>query len=713
MTTSVDTVMLRNERDVVVARQRARDVAALLGFDNRQQIRLATAVSEMARNAFRYARNGKVSFAVALDAQRFEIVISDSGPGISNLDEILEGRYRSQTGLGLGIIGTKRLMDTFTIETGGSGTRITIGQALAGGTPLLPHHLQGIIKDLKARLPESPYEEIERQNQELLKVLEDLRARQEELALLNSELEDTNRGVVALYAELDERADYLRRASDLKSSFLSNISHEFRTPLNSIASLARILLDRMDGPLTQEQEKQVRFMADAAKSLSEMVNDLLDLAKVEAGKVKIRVKTFEVSELFSALKGMLKPLLADNTSVDLVFEEGSSIPPLHTDEGKVSQILRNFISNALKFTPKGEVRVSAEPGVNQSILFKVMDTGIGIAPEHHETIFQEFTQIDNPFQENYRGTGLGLPLCRNLALLLGGKVWVESEPGHGSAFHAEIPMVYRGEAEASPADEPLPVPEFHRLPVLLVEDNPEIFSVLEPYFRRSEFQLIYVQSMDRAQQWLARHNPEAIVSDIYLDGSPCWDFFASLKRQYRNTEKEVPLIAISIYEEESRALSAGADVFLKKPLPEDLLMRELRRLTGRQKPRRVLLVDDNDLELYILRELLDRSWLDLVEARSGPEALELISSEHPDAVILDLMMPGMTGFEVLEQLRSSERTRHLPVIVYTSRVLSGEEKQRLERMGARMLLKGDIATTLAPEVILNSLERIGISEPRT
>ncbi|HEY6352704.1 MAG TPA: ATP-binding protein [Candidatus Angelobacter sp.] len=713
MATSIDTVMLRNERDVVVARQRARDIAALLGYDNRQQIRLATAASEMARNAFRYARNGKVSFGVALDAQRFEIVISDSGPGIANLNEILEGRYHSETGLGLGIIGTKRLMDTFTIETGGSGTRITMGQALAPAiTPLLPQHLQDTIRDLKTRLPEGPYEEIQRQNQELLKILEELRARQEELALLNRELEDTNRGVVALYAELDERADYLRRASDLKSSFLSNISHEFRTPLNSIVSLARILLDRMDGQLTQEQEKQVRFIADAAKSLSEMVNDLLDLAKVEAGKVKIRVKTFEVSELFSALKGMLKPLLADNTSVDLVFDEVSPIPPLHTDEGKVSQILRNFISNAIKFTAKGEVKISAEPGVNQSILFKVMDTGIGIAAEHQDAIFQEFTQIDNPFQDNYRGTGLGLPLCRNLALLLGGKVWVESELGQGSAFYAEIPVVYRGEAEASQAEEPLPVPDFHRLPVLLVEDNPEIFSVLEPYFRRSEFQLIHVQSIDRAQQWLARHTAEAIVSDIYLDGSPSWDFLASLKKQYRNAEKKVPLIAISIYEHESRALSAGADVFLKKPLPEDLLMRELRRLTGRQKPRRVLLVDDNDLELYILRELLDRPWLDLIEARSGPQALETISSEHPDAVILDLTMPGMSGFEVLERLRANEQTRDLPVIVYTSRILSGEERQRLDRLGAQMLFKGDIATTLAPEVILNSLERIGVSEPQ-
>jgi signal transduction histidine kinase len=210
-------------------------------------------------------------------------------------------------------------------------------------------------RKLQDRTPEGPYEEIDLQNQELLKTLQELRSRQEELELLNRELEDTNRGVVALYAELDERADYLRRASELKTKFLSNVSHEFRTPLNSIISLARLLQSKLDGDLTTEQLKQVRFIESSARDLQEMVNDLLDLAKVEAGKTRIRVKRFDVQELFSALKGMLKPLLADNNSIDLNFEDTRDLAPLHTDEGKVSQILRNLISNALKFTPRGQV----------------------------------------------------------------------------------------------------------------------------------------------------------------------------------------------------------------------------------------------------------------------------------------------------------------------------------------------------------------------
>jgi signal transduction histidine kinase/CheY-like chemotaxis protein len=714
MSTTIHTIPLRNERDVVLARQRAREIAHLLGFDNQEQIRLATATSEMARNAFRYARGGKVVFDVALEVpQLLRVSITDSGAGIPNLKEIMEGRYRSQTGMGIGIIGTRRLMDNFDIQTTASGTTVRMSKQLPVNAHFLTAGvLQTVINRLKSREPESPYEEIERQNQELLKTLQELRSRQEELALLNRELEDTNRGVVALYAELDERADYLRRASELKTNFLSNISHEFRTPLNSISSLARILIERMDGDLTLEQEKQVRFISEAARSLSEMVNDLLDLAKVEAGKVKICIKTFDVGELFSALKGMLKPLLADNASVDLVFDDPSSIPPLRTDEGKVSQILRNFISNAIKFTPQGEVRVSARVGSNGVVVFTVQDTGIGIAREHHETIFQEFTQIENPLQQRYRGTGLGLPLCRNLSILLGGRVWMESEPGQGSTFYTEIPMIYHGEADVADTLPEVPVPEFARAPVLLIDDNPEVFSVLEPYFRKTEFQLISVESEARARQWLDRHMPEAILCDIFMDGVPVFGLLGYMKERIHAAGAQVPIIAISIYDQGQKAVASGAELFLKKPLDENLLLRELRERTGRQQPRRLLLVDDNDLSLYILRELLSRPWLDLLEARNGQEALEMIHSEPPDAVILDLVMPGMDGFEVLKELRSKEETRSLPVIIFTSKVLSNDEKQQLEKFSVGLLTKSEIATTLAPELLLNSLRRLGITEPR-
>lgn len=271
----------------------------------------------------------------------------------------------------------------------------------------------------------------------------ELAASRREAQDLRSELEETNRGVLALYAELDAQAEQLREATELKSRFLAYMSHEFRTPINSIRSLTRLLLDRVDGPLTEEQEKQVTFIQDNAAEFAEMVDDLLDLAKVEAGRVEISPAWFEMVDLFSALRGMFKPVLT-NPAVNLVFEEPQGVPKLYTDDRKLSQILRNFISNALKFTPRGEVRVSARMEGEGRVTFSVADTGVGIAPEHLRTLFEDFAQVRSPLQQRLRGTGLGLSLSKKLAELLGGSVDVQSEPGHGSVFTVTIPVQLEG-----------------------------------------------------------------------------------------------------------------------------------------------------------------------------------------------------------------------------------------------------------------------------
>jgi len=697
---------LRNDHDVVQARQRARDVAAALGLDKQDQIRVATSTSEIARNAYRYARNGEVTFNIELDSpQRLHVMVSDSGKGIPNLEEILAGRYKSETGLGMGILGTKRLMDDFSIDTGPQGTTIGFGKRLPfradGWTQRKARDLARTLQDLR---PESPYQEIEQQNQELLKTLEELRARQEELELLNRELEDTNRGVVALYAELDERADYLRRASELKTKFLSNVSHEFRTPLNSIISLARMLLERVDGDLTPEQVRQVRYIESSARELQDLVNDLLDLAKVEAGKIRIRPKRFEVHELFSALKGMLKPLLADNTSVDLVFESASDIPPLHTDEGKISQILRNLVSNAIKFTPKGTVNASARMQENGRVLFAVADTGIGIAPEHHETIFKEFSQVENPLQEKYRGTGLGLPLCRDLATLLGGRIWLTSEEGVGSTFFVEVPPVYLGEA-FRPEDTPaLPEPEFHRAPVLYIEDDPESAMVFEGLLRKTEFQPILAATVAQAEAWMSRHAPAAIVADVYISAEPIWQYIDRL----RENSPQIPIIVTSAYADPVAALKHGANAILLKPLEAGALLGELRRATAQTGTRRILLVDDNEVSRYILREILDQPWLEIEEVSNGTDALAAIDQAPPDGLILDLLMPDLSGFDILKSVRAHAKSENLPVLIYTSKVLSEAERKQLEVLNAPVVRKEDVSNRLSPQPFLDWAKASGL-----
>jgi signal transduction histidine kinase len=264
-----------------------------------------------------------------------------------------------------------------------------------------------------------------------------------EAEALRSELEETNRGVLALYSELDAQAEHLREATELKSRFLAYMSHEFRTPINSIRSITRLLLDRVDGPLTEEQQRQVAFIQQNASEFAEMVDDLLDLAKVEAGRVEISPAWFEMVDLFSALRGMFKPVLT-NPDVHLVFEEPHDVPKLYTDDRKLSQILRNFISNALKFTPRGEVRVAAKFEGDERITFSVADTGIGIAAEFHQSIFDDFSQVQSALQKRLRGTGLGLSLSKKLAELLGGSVRLESEPGKGSTFSVTIPVQLEG-----------------------------------------------------------------------------------------------------------------------------------------------------------------------------------------------------------------------------------------------------------------------------
>ena len=448
-------IAVGSELDVVAARKRAREIAVHCSFAMQDQVRIATSVSELARNVFNYAQGGRVEFSIEEHDgnQVLQIKIEDQGPGFEGLDEVLGGRFQSTTGMGLGILGAKRMMDRFEIRTAlGSGTEIIMHKLLP------PHiermtapHVGAMSARLQAAAPDSILAEVQQQNQELLSTLDELKQRQEELLKLTEELEETNRGVRTLYSELDEKAQRLRHADAMKSRFLSNMSHEFRTPLSSIRALSKLLLSRADGELSVEQEKQVMYILNGTVALNEMVDDLLDLAKIEAGKVDVRPAMFVVAEMFASLRGMLRPLLV-NARLALSFEEPATGLALFSDQGKLQQILRNFVSNAIKFTESGTILVRAElSGAGDMIDFSVTDTGLGIEAHHLDLIFEEFNQVENHLQANVKGTGLGLPLCRKLATLLNGSVSATSVPGAGSVFTVSIPLLY-----TAPEDEFLP-----------------------------------------------------------------------------------------------------------------------------------------------------------------------------------------------------------------------------------------------------------------
>jgi signal transduction histidine kinase/CheY-like chemotaxis protein len=565
LTLPIATLPIETEADVVTARQWARRIAELIGLDRQDQTRIATAVSEIVRNAYAYAGGGVTEFLFSDTGLRPALLIriSDKGPGIADIEAAFAGRLRTGSGAGQGLAAAKRLLEIFELESeAGQGTIVTLGQSLpAQAARPGPDMLADIAASLKPDTHSDPSRLLREQNVELMQSLDELRRRQEESEQLSRELGDTNRGVVALYAELDERAEQLRRASELKSRFLSHMGHEFRTPLNSIMALSRMLIERLDGELNGEQERQVGYIRQSAESLLELVNDLLDLSKVEAGKAEVKPRPFTVKELFGALRGALKPL-QNNQSVELFFDSNDELPELFTDEAKVAQILRNLISNALKCTEQGEVRVSARHDAdNRLIIFSVHDTGIGIAPHDQERIFEEFEQIETRLQKNVKGTGLGLPLSRNLALLLGGHIELESVVGQGSVFRLSIPV----------------------------------------------------------------------------------SFGTSVPR------------------------------------------RPVQAASGRK---RVLLIDDDEPSRYVMRQLLREDHLHYqpFEAAGGVEGLRLASEMAPAVIILDLQMPDIDGFAVLEQLQANPITRAIPVIVATSLTLTNTLRARLPA-GIRVLSK--------------------------
>lgn len=568
---------IETELDVVAARQRARDIAAICGFGLQDQVRISTVVSELARNIYNYAGKGRIEYSLegTTIPQLLKIQVEDKGPGIPHIDEVLSGAYKSTTGMGLGVIGAKRMMDRFEITTSSEGTSITLRKFLPVTAPLLtPAMVGSSIANLSELAANISLSEVQHQNRELLRILDELNARQKELISLTQELEDTNRGVVALYAELDEKANHLRRADELKSRFLSNMSHEFRTPLNSIRALAKLLLEKIDGDLTTEQEVQVQYIMKGAVSLSDLVNDLLDIAKIEAGKTEVKPTTFYVSEMLSALRGMLKPLLVSNKlALNFTFPEEDI--ELFQDEAKISQILRNFISNALKFTETGSIDVSVAIDHHGMVTFAVKDTGLGIPEEHLELIFEEFSQVENHLQKAVKGTGLGLPLCKNLAILLQGSIAVESILGEGSTFSVSIPSHFKKANESEVASPELTISD-HRIPVLVIEDEDFEQLLYRRYLEDTEFKAIPARSLREANTIWSQITPAAVLLDIMLKGEDSWRWLSDLKADEQR--KHVPVIIASTVEDQRKGSALGADAYYRKPLLKADLLASLRQL---------------------------------------------------------------------------------------------------------------------------------------
>ena len=540
----------------------------------------------------------------------------------------------------------------------------------------------------------------DRQQRELLH-------RGEELLRLNRELDDSARGVIALHSEVQEQADSLRRITEVKSRVVANVSHEFRTPLNAIIGLSKLLLNGTDGPLTAEQQKQVGFILRSCESLVELVNDLLDLSKIEAGKVGLRPETFTAPSLFAALRGMFKPL-QNSDQVSLAFVAGADVGELNTDEGKISQILKNLITNALKFTERGSVTVSASAGPNGSVTFSVTDTGIGIPIEDQERIFEEFAQVDNPLQRKVKGTGLGLSLSRRLAEILGGTLTVTSAPGAGSTFTLIVPRVHPEVEEMAHLAERSAALEPGKPPILVVEDDRQTLFLYERYLRNSGFQIIPARTIEEAREAMARVRPAAIVLDIMLEGEASWSLLSDLKATADT--RDIPIMVVTVTNREQKARALGADEFVIKPLDQQWLTRKLAALARRRGPiNTILVIDDDEVARYMVAKLLAETDYEVIEAATGADGVRLARERQPQAIFLDFVLPGMNAFEVLDELKLDASTRHIPVIIHTSRNLADDERQRLAVDAATILPKQNLNREVALGRIREVLAKTGFA----
>jgi DNA-binding response OmpR family regulator len=362
---------------------------------------------------------------------------------------------------------------------------------------------------------------------------------------------------------------------------------------------------------------------------------------------------------------------------------------LYGDEAKVSQVLRNFISNALKFTEEGEIRVSVQMASEDRVEFSVADTGIGMAPEDVPKIFGEFQQVDNPIQKRVKGTGLGLPLSKKLAELLQGDIRVESTPGVGSIFHLRMPVAYRAPAPAVAAEAIVSERDPFRLPLLVVEDGEDAIHVYRSLLRATEFEIFAVGTVQAARHALRDLEPAAVILDIQLRGQDAWAFLVELKDQ----RPALPVVVVTNVDDEHKALGLGADAYFAKPAERPWLLHTLRALTRSARPGGILIVDDDELWRYTMTDALRETHFDALEARGGEEGLQRARDDRPTAIFLDLGMPDLDGFTVLERLKSDVETRDIPVIVMTSMVLQPEDLARLPGaarvVSKELLARGD------------------------
>jgi CheY-like chemotaxis protein/CHASE3 domain sensor protein len=568
-------------------------------------------------------------------------------------------------------------------------------------------------------------EELEEQSRALRESQARLESQQTELEQINaqleeqtSQLEEQKDSLSEAQANLEARNEELERANQYKNEFLANMSHELRTPLNSSLILAKLLADNKHGNLTPEQVKFAETISSAGQDLLALINDILDLSKVEAGKVEVTAETVHVGRAIDAATRIFEPIVRDKGLAFAVTIEPGTPETIVTDAQRFGQILRNLLSNAVKFTERGEVTLRVAAADGDRVAFAVRDTGIGIAEHQQAIIFEAFRQADGSTHRRYGGTGLGLSISRDLARLLGGDLGVHSAPGEGSVFTLVLPRTYtRPEASAeahvpaaaapaprvasprparpeaaAPVDDRALVDDPARLGagprrILVVEDDAAFAAILRDLAHELTFHCVIAPTAAEGLAAAVEYQPSAILLDMNLPDQSGLGVLDQLKRDPRT--RHIPVHVLSVADYSHEALERGAIGYALKPIKRDQLIDAIHQLEHKfsQTLRRVLVVEDDARQRESIRHLLAAPGVVIVEAADAAAALAHLATTTFDCMVMDLSLPDLSGYELLEQMSDREGVAFPPVIVYTGRSLTVEEEQRLGRYSRSIIIK--------------------------
>ncbi|MDW8145596.1 MAG: response regulator [Roseiflexaceae bacterium] len=474
------------------------------------------------------------------------------------------------------------------------------------------------------------------------------------------------------------------QANRIKSEFLANMSHELRTPLNSIINFTRIISAGARGPVTPEQLDYLNRVRQSGEHLLGLINDILDLSKIEAGRMELVREPFSVNDLIQGAMATAAGLIREKP-IELRSDIPPNLPLVYADHTRVRQILLNLLSNAAKFTDAGSITVRAERHGDE-VIIHVSDTGIGIPPEKINTIFEAFRQLDNAGNRRYEGTGLGLAICRRLVDLHGGRLWVESAVGVGSTFSFSLPIASVPSVSLPPEPTVIDKPQDSAPIIMVIDDDLAAVEIVRSYLSRDGYTVVALTDSRHAIEQVRRVKPAAIILDVLMPHRDGWAILADLKADPELCA--IPVALYTIVEQKRLGFQLGASAYLIKPIDEAQLRKTVAQLV--RKHAAVVVIDDDPDQLEMISSSLNRTGSYQVHtACDGARGWEAIVNLRPDLIILDLIMPGIDGFTILKRLESHPHTRHIPVIVLSAKDLSAQERTYLAQRVKALLTKGE------------------------